>query len=400
MKKIKYVVLILFVLPAYLAISYLWQEYKNDKLTRNIMSEMSLKQKTGQLFMIGNLGKNIVSEELYTKYHFGNIFLGYVDINHLNAFEINALTGKLQKIASKSNNNVPLLIATDQEGGRVNRVKNGVIRYPSQQKTGLIEDISKVEDIAYRTAYQLNAIGINTNFSPVIDVNTNKKSHIAKHKRAFSDDPVKVSKYAEAYLKGYKKGGIIGCVKHFPGYGDVSPDPHKNLPTSRKTLKELYECELIPYLNLKNKADMVMTAHINVPAITQSLLKPATISEEIMKKLLRDEIGFDGVIITDDFNMGAMGKERGIENLAVECINSSVDIILLVGKPKLQKKLYTHILNSVKNGNIPKNVFDSSVYRVIRLKVDYGLFDKQPVKHDELKRRLDSITKAEALKKE
>lgn len=349
-----------------------------DKDVEKAAAEMSLKQKVGQLFMIGNLAEKLTSEEICSVYHFGNVFLGYDDINNLDAAQIAQLTAKLQALARKYNN-IPLMIATDQEGGRVNRVKKGAVVYPDQEFVGSRLSPGQAEDLAMYTAQQLRAIGINTNFSPVVDVNTNTKSHIAKNKRSFSGKPEIVTEYALGYMKGYRKGNVIGCAKHFPGYGDVSPDPHKNLPSTAKTLEELETCELIPYEALikSGNVDLIMTAHIMTPSVTGQEKLPATISAEIIQELLRNKMKYKGVIVTDDFNMGALSGIYSIEELSVMCINAGVDIILFVGRPEMQKRAWKGIFKAVEDGRISKKRLDESVLRILELKKKYGLYESE-----------------------
>ncbi|MBN1824538.1 MAG: hypothetical protein JW803_09495 [Endomicrobiales bacterium] len=348
--------------------------FDGDAELKKLAAEMPLEVKVGQLFMVGNLGRNLSSEENFSKFHFGNVFLGHGDINRLDAARITELTAKLQSLAER-HNGIPLLIATDQEGGRVNRVKDGVDPFPSQEEAGAGFSIKEARSTAERAARQLRALGINTNFSPVVDVNTNKKSHIAANGRSFGEDPETVAKFAAAYLTGYKKGGLIGCAKHFPGYGDVAPDPHKSLPATGKTLSRMETCELVPYKALikKRKVDLIMTAHLMTPAVTNDENLPATISWEIMQGLLRDRMKYKGVIVTDDFNMGAMSREIPAGELAVTCVNSGVDILLFVGKPETQKRARDGVLEAVKDGRITKERLDESVLRILKLKKKYGL---------------------------
>ncbi|MFH1369103.1 MAG: glycoside hydrolase family 3 protein [Elusimicrobiota bacterium] len=354
-----------------------WIFSSGDRELDKLVEGMSLEQKVGQLFMVGNFAKKTSFEEVFSQYYYGNVFLGFADINHLDAEQITALTARLQELSAKYNNGVPLLIATDQEGGKVNRVRNGVVTYPNEEFVGANLDLNQAEKLAEYTAQQLRAIGINVNFAPVVDVNTEKKSHIAKNGRAFSEKPDAVADFGIAYMKGFKKGGIIGCAKHFPGYGDVAPDPHRDLPVTKKTLDVLEKCELVPYKALiKSKnVDLIMTAHIMTPGVTGTENLPATISKEIMQKLLRDKMGFKGVIVTDDFNMGAMSAKKGADELAVQCLNAGVDIILFVGDATVQKKAWNGVLKAAGDGRIPEKRLNEAVRRVLALKKKYGLFE-------------------------
>lgn len=343
-----------------------------DREYKFIMSKMTVEQKVGQLFMVGNLGDDLVLEENFAKYHFGNVFLGFRDINDLDTDQIAGLTEQLQALAQK-HNALPLLVATDQEGGRVNRVKR-ITLMPSQEIVGTRKGVVEAEAIAAGSAMELSAIGINTNFSPVVDVNTNKQSHIAVNRRSFGDDPQKVAAYGAAYLKGYRAGDVIGCAKHFPGYGDVAPDPHKHLPSTGKTLAQMEACELVPYAALINAGavDMIMTAHVLTPAATGDSL-PATISKEMIDGLLRQKLKYNGVVVTDDFNMGAMTSTMSMEELAVKCVNAGVDILLFVDRPERQQQAWNGVMAAVKDGRISPERLDASVMRIVKLKKKYGI---------------------------
>jgi beta-N-acetylhexosaminidase len=350
-----------------------WTIFPNDRVITKRLNSMTLEQKAGQLFMVGNFAKGVDFDKLFAETHFGNVFLGFEDINALDAAQITALTARLQAAAAKQNG-IKLLVATDQEGGKVNRVKK-IVTYPNQEHVGAKMSIAEAEKLAEHTASQLRAIGINVNFAPVVDVNTNKASHIAKNGRSFSDDPAKVAEYAAAYMRGFKKGGVIGCAKHFPGYGDAAPDPHKNLPSTKKTLEELRKCELVPYAALikQKNVDMIMTAHILTPAVPGAGDSPATVSNVLMQGVLRDKMGYKGVIVTDDFNMGAMEDELGVDELAVRSINAGVDILLFVGDVTAQKKALDGVLKAVRDGRITEKRLDESVRRVLALKKRYTI---------------------------
>ena len=370
----KYGLILLFVVLYSVLSGYSF--FANDDDVAAIVSAMSVEQKVGQLFMIGNLGRHLTDDDNFSKYHFGNIFFGYDDISKLDAVQITQLTATLQALAQK-HNAIPLLIATDQEGGRVNRVKKGVTAYPDQEQVASKMSIAESEAIAFTTAQQLGALGINTNFSPVVDVNTNKGSLIGTSKRAFSDNPQVVSAYGAAYLKGYRAGKVIGCAKHFPGYGDVTPDPHKSLSSIAKSREEMHACEWVPYKDLiaSSLVDMIMTAHILTPSVTGDENVPATISKNMIQGILRDEMKYDGVVVTDDFNMGAMTSSYSIEEQAVMCINAGVDIILWVGRPEVQKRAWEGVHAAVRNGTISQERLNESVMRVLKLKKKYGLLN-------------------------
>lgn len=341
-----------------------------------IIAHMSLEEKIGQMFMVGGLGaRKLMEGEMYRKYHFGNVFLGHLDLRGLSLKRITRLNRDLQVLAKKYNGGIPLLIATDQEGGKVNRLRAGFRIHPSQNTVGETMDYAGAEKAAAATAKQMRALGVNVNFSPVGDVNTNRQSHIAKLDRSFGPDPEKAANYSIAYLKGYAGEGVAGCLKHFPGYGDVSPDPHRLLPVTRKTMKELEYCELVPYIRSLNAGvvEMIMTAHIVVPALDDVKDLPATLSKKALAGYLRGKLGFNGVIVTDDFNMGAVGKS-GMDagEAAVRAVEAGVDMLLFVAHYPNQTGAWNALRSAVKKGRVPELRINESVKRILLLKRKYA----------------------------
>jgi beta-N-acetylhexosaminidase len=342
----------------------------------SFISKMSLEEKIGQMFMIGGVGPTDLKKlELYSKYHYGNVFLGSVDLKKLSLQNVGKLTKKLQQLAKENNNQIPMLISTDQEGGMVNRLKKGFKVSPSAQEVGDTQTYSQAEQTARDVAAQMIKLGVNVNFSPCIDVNTNNKSHVALSSRTFSSDPVKVAEFGAAYLRGYSSKGVIGTLKHFPGYGDVAPDPHKHLPVSQKTYDELQKCELYPYINCINSGivDMIMTAHIGLPKLDNDEIIPATFSKNILTGLLRNKIGYKGVIVTDDFNMGAIEETKNIEQKALKSVDAGVDIILFVGYSQRWSRVWNAIYKAVQEGTIPESRINESVKRILLLKQKYNI---------------------------
>lgn len=365
----------------------------------DLLSKMTVEEKVGQMFMVGNLGEEIADGQSFEKYHWGNVFFGYIDINKLSPKQIAELANKLQKSAEKYNSGIPLFIATDQEGGNVNRLKKGVVVYPSQGYIGSKVDSLSAEEAAFYTAVQMRAVNINVNFSPVADINTNKESHIAKLSRSFHSDPSVIEKYVLAYLQGYRRGGVIGCIKHFPGYGDVAPDPHRTLPVTYKSYEELKKCELLPYYKATKEADMIMTAHIAVPKITADDELPATLSEKMISGVLRKDMGYDGIVITDDFNMGGIKKKKGVADAAVRCINAGTDILLFVGRKEEQKAAWEGVVAAVKNGEITEERIDESLRRIIKIKKKYNLFETRYADIENLKNFVNTAEQKKLLMK-
>jgi beta-N-acetylhexosaminidase len=211
---------------------------------------------------------------------------------------------------------------------------------------------------------ELHAKGINVNFSPVLEYITNPASFL--YYRVFRGSKENVTTYGENMVRGYQDAGIVATVKHFPGHDDTSVDSHKNLPISTIDKKGLPEhMSIFKAVIEKEKPLMVMTAHVLFPKIDP--VYPATLSP-IFIKMLREDYSYDGIIITDDMNMGAITKSFGVEKSAIQAINAGNDILLYVAPTETINRAYTAVLNAVRDGHISEERIDSSVYRVLNLK--------------------------------
>lgn len=231
------------------------------------------------------------------------------------------LINRFQKISE-----IPLLISIDAEFGLAMRVEN-TPQYPYAITLAELplEEVSLVEEVGYRIGRDLKACGIHINFAPVVDVNTNPKNPVIGY-RAFGDDVTKVSIFSKAYYNGIQKAGIIGCYKHFPGHGDTDVDSHLGLPIINKTKSELLKGELLPFVNgINNSIGMVMVGHLAVPSLTNEQLIPASISKDIITGLLKHELQFEGLVVSDALNMKSVASlypEKGkLEWMAFEAGN-------------------------------------------------------------------------------
>lgn len=259
------------------------------------------------------------------------------------------------------------LLCIDEEGGRVARLANnpvyGLPRYESM--TALAAGGKRaVTQAAGTIGSYLKEYGFDVDFAPVADVNTNP-DNIVIGPRAFSDNPRVAAKMVVAYLKTLQKAGVTGCIKHFPGHGDTSADTHFGYAVSHKTREELGRCELIPFrAGIRAGARMVMTAHISVPAVTGSDI-PSTLSPEVLQGILREELGFRGVIVTDAMEMGAIVREYNVADACVLAVKAGVDVLLCV---KDYRAAVDAIVAAVENGDIPESRIDESVKRICALK--------------------------------
>ena len=287
-----------------------------------------------------------------------------------------------------SGNRVPLFISIDQEGGRVTRLNTGTSGCGNMALGASLSE-GNVRDTGAIIGEELSSLGINVDFSPVVDVNNNPSNPII-NVRSFSSDPELVSKMGPAYIEGLHSAGVMAALKHFPGHGDTDTDSHTGLPMVRKTLGELESCELLPFeAGIAAGADMIMTAHIQYPEIEketyvststgEEVTVPATLSKTILTDLLREKMGFDGVIVTDALEMDAIAKHFDPMDTIRMAINAGADLILVPFATKTKEDLAeidTYIDNveeMVEDGSISENDIDDSVRRILTLKEKNGM---------------------------
>ncbi|MEO1271045.1 MAG: beta-N-acetylhexosaminidase [Myxococcota bacterium] len=244
--------------------------------------------------------------------------------------------------ACRPDNGPPPFIAVDQEGGRVMRVRDGVTPLPPMGKVGATGDRALVAQVGEVIAAEIGALGFNLNFAPVLDLFTNPDNTVIGD-RALGRDPAVVAELAGALTVGHYMAGVVPCGKHFPGHGDTVADSHHELPVVLHGPERLEAVELIPFARaVASGIPMIMTAHILVPAL--DALHPMTLSQVGLQRLLRSEMGFDGVVITDDLEMKAVADRYSIEEMVELGLGAGVDIFLICHTEALWKRAYAHII--------------------------------------------------------
>ncbi len=296
--------------------------------------------------------------------------------------EILSLTTNLQKVAV-SENLPPFLISTDQEGGRVFRVQDGVTAYPGAMAVGQTGNENWGKVVGFVTSFELRNIGINFLFAPVLDINNNPFNPVI-NTRSFGSDITRVSNVGVAYEQGARLGGALPVIKHFPGHGDTNVDSHLGLPIIKKSLTELEALELVPFRKaIESGAEAVMTAHIVYPLIDEKY--PATLSKKILTGILREKFKFDGIIITDAMEMHAISKNYEKEKPGVLAILAGANIVLLTSWGETARRFKEQLLTAYndgefdykdKNGN-QKNILKDAVYKQIRKKIELGLYNSE-----------------------
>ena len=379
------------------------EEIKEDKAKTvdEILAEMSLTEKVEQMLMPnfrywgadedGNdLGLQEMPDEVtefLKNHHFGGIIL-FAD--NINTIEQTVKLVDSMQTANADGGKTGLFMALDQEGGLIIRLTMGT-RLCGNMALGAAASDELTERAAELIGNEVKAMGFNTDFAPVIDVNSNPSNPIIGV-RSFSDDPELVGRMGVAYLKGLTNTGVVTTVKHFPGHGDTATDSHTGLPLVDKSLEELMNNELIPYQTVADSnVDMIMTAHIVFPQIEKEtyiskedgaeICLPATLSHTIITDILRKDMGYDGVVITDAMVMDAIDKNFEPMDSARLAINAGVDMILIPKEPKGPEdleELAAYILGVVKlveAGEISEDRINESVRRILKLKEKYGLLN-------------------------
>jgi beta-N-acetylhexosaminidase len=323
---------------------------------------MTLREKIGQLFMLGFSGPAASADltAFAREYRPGGFILFRRNLE--TPEQIITLTNELQTCAKGS----PFLIAIDQEGGRVSRLPAGFTIFPACAAVGRAGSTTLAYEVAASTAAELKAVGINMNMAPVLDLNTNAQNPIIGD-RAFSDKPAVVCALGLAAIAGLQDNKVAACGKHFPGHGDTTADSHVELPVVGSSLERLQQVELRPFRHaIENGLTTIMTAHVSYPSIDAQF--PATLSYIILTDLLRDQLHFKGVVVSDDLEMRAILDHYGIEDAAVQAFQAGVDLLLICKERDRQIAAMEAVYRAAKDGAIPESRIDASVRRIAQLK--------------------------------
>lgn len=330
-------------------------------------NELTLKEKIGQLLMAGFEGlmpDANIGTLLQNHFIGGVVFFSRNLDNPEQAF---ALTQELQRMAMAATG-IPLWIGTDQEGGMVVRVRKGIAQMPAAMAMGAARDPELLYEAAMGIAEELKLLGINMNFAPVVDINVNPRNPIIDV-RSFGDDPELVSELGIAAMLGFQEGGIVSVIKHFPGHGDTETDSHTELPVVRHSLERLRSVELVPFRRAARVgAEAIMTAHVGIPLLSGGEPVPATLSRIILTGLLREELGFDGLIVTDCMEMNAVTQGIGVGEAVVQAVLAGADLLLVSHTYDSQLEAVDSLERAVAKGRLPEERIDASVERILRLK--------------------------------
>lgn len=335
------------------------------------VKKLPLDIKIGQMIMAGFPSKyydgNI--EELIEAEKIGNFIL-FAD-NMGNKNEVMELTRSIQKKLEECIG-ISGIISTDQEGGMVTRVREGVTVFSSNMAFAAANEYKSTFKEGKIVGEELRSLGINMNIAPVMDVNCNPKNPVIGC-RSYGDDPESVSKLGIELIKGLKEKGVIAVAKHFPGHGDTSMDSHLSLPVVNHDIKRLQEVELLPFKNaIAEGVDAIMSAHVLFPKVEPDKV-PATLSNKVLTGLLKNKMGFKGLIVTDCMEMKAIADFYGSDKAAVKAIIAGADLICISHSKEVQKKCVKAIKAAVLNGQISEERIDQSVKKILQIKGKYNI---------------------------
>ncbi|MEV6164668.1 glycoside hydrolase family 3 protein [Streptomyces sp. NPDC052052] len=377
---------------------------------KRLISRMSLEEKVGQLFVMRVYGHSATepdqadidanlseigvrtAAELIAKYHVGGIIYFAWAHNTRDPHQIADLSNGIQSAGLAGPTPLPVLIATDQEHGIVCRVGEPATLMPGAMALGAGGSRSDARRAGQIAGAELAAIGIKQNYAPDADVNVNPANPVIGV-RSFGSDPQSVAGMVAAQVKGYQRGGVAATSKHFPGHGDTSTDSHTGLPVINHTREQWAELDAPPFrAAIAAGIDSIMTAHIVVPALDPSE-DPATLSRPILTGILREELGYDGVVVTDSLGMEGVRTKYGDERVPVLALQAGVDQLL--NPPNLAVS-WNAVLEAVKSGELSEARIEESILRILRLKTKLGLFDDPFVTHEGVDRTVGTKPHLEA----
>ena len=344
------------------------------------LSRMSLREKVGQLFCVRpealdpvfqSSGKGMVEYKMQAVNEQTKAFSEQYPVGGVTLFSHNIDNPEQLKAFTQDLHALPgaPLLSIDEEGGRVARIGGNenfhVPTYASMAAVGATGDPAKAYEAGVAIGIYLKKYGLDVDFAPVADVNTNPRN-IVIGDRAFSDNPKTAAPMVVKFLDGLEKVGIVGCVKHFPGHGDTVGDSHHEYVQSDKTWEEILNCEMVTFkAAIEAGAPMIMSAHVAVPNVTGDKL-PATLSHLMLTDKLRGELGFKGVIITDAMGMKAVSDRYASGESAVMTLQAGADIVLM---PENLPEAFEAVLSAVEDGTLPESRIDESVRRILALKL-------------------------------
>jgi beta-N-acetylhexosaminidase len=339
------------------------------------LGQMSLRDKIGQMLLCGFHGTEPEGEveKLLRGYPIGGVV--YFARNVVSPEQVERLSSGLQDIAQASGN-VPLWVAIDQEGGMVARITQGIALMPGQMAIAAAGSTQDAYEAARISGMELKSMGINMNFAPVLDVNNNANNPVIGV-RSFGESPEAVAEFGAATIAGFQNAGIAATAKHFPGHGDTDTDSHLDLPVITHDRARVNQVELAPFrAAIVEGVDAMMSAHIYFPALEPERL-PVTLSHSVLTGLLRKELGYEGMIVTDCMEMNAIAVHYGTVDAAVLAVEAGADMVLISHTAQLQMEAFAALENAVSSGRISERRINESVKRLLTYKAKRGLLEME-----------------------
>ena len=344
----------------------------DSDLARSIVQGMSLDQKLGQMVIVEFYGATLNSDlaQMIQGNRIGGVLIENKNGNAQTRDQLVTLNKAMQGQA-----HIPLFISTDFEGGIVNELRLITGERQSESAIGATGNPQVAYNAGHSAASDLAALGLNVNFMPIVDVLTNPNNP-GLPMRTFGSDPTLVTNMGRAYLKGLTDGGVVGCLKHFPGLGSANLDPHFSLPYMNRSLATLSAVDLVPYRTMINEGivPMVMVTHILNPQLDLKL--PTSLSPNVVTKLLRDQLHFNGVIISDTLWMGGISNTYSLAQAAVLAVKAGTDLLLGPRGLADTQNMIFGLHQAVMNGQISVAQINASVQRIIELKLHYKILTR------------------------
>ncbi|MFF3202550.1 glycoside hydrolase family 3 protein [Streptomyces sp. NPDC002962] len=363
--------------------------HADDRRPDELLARMSLEEKVGQVFVsrvyghsatapeqtdidanLGELGVRTAAE-LLARYRLGGIIYFAWAHNTRDPRQIADLSDGIQRASLRQPRGLPVLISTDQEHGAVCRVGRPATLFPGAMAIGAGGSRADARTLGRLAGRELRAMGIRQDYSPVADVNVNPANPVIGV-RSFGADPAAVAALAAAEAEGYRAAGVAATAKHFPGHGDTAVDSHTGFPVITHSREEWEALDAVPFrAAIAAGVDCLMTAHILVPSLDASG-DPATLSRPIVTGILRQRLGYDGVVVTDALDMAGVRTKYGDDRVPVLALKAGVDQLL---NPPDLDVAWNAVLRAVRDGELSERRLDASVLRILRLKARLGLFD-------------------------
>lgn len=350
-----------------------------------IIADMTLEQKVGQMFMVNLFGSELtyVGLDMLQIWQPGAVVI--MENNLSTPQGIASLTNIYQHTIMDSGG-IPLLVATDQEGGLIQRLREGFTNFPAPMLLTATADSDLIYRTAQAMAIELRSVGINMNLAPVADLNTNINNPIIGRRSAGNDIEL-VNQMLQSFIAGLQMNNVLATVKHFPGHGDTQTDSHLELPIITADRDRLFSVELPPFIaSIEAGVGTVMVSHIWFTTIEPQENVPASLSYNVVTGLLREELGFDGIIMTDALDMDAIDTVYGSAEASIRAIQAGVDLIAIganVGEAR-QAQAMQAVVDAVRDGEIDEAQIDRSVRRILLAKSQMGILDWSPIDVDNL----------------